>query len=145
MNHRVTIGTRTPVGLVAGMLLLTGCGGEPQSSVAASGRVLVDGRPLSGAIITFEPMTGTTGPSASAPVFDGSFELTASSELQGGTYRVRIAMLPADLLRSLPPEQRLTLPPAGSMIDPAYDENSLMQCELTPGANDALEFSVQFL
>ncbi|WP_145207764.1 carboxypeptidase-like regulatory domain-containing protein [Planctomycetes bacterium TBK1r] len=131
--------------VLAMMLLTTGCTTPSQPNVTATGTVHVSGEPLSGAVITLEPMRQTTGPNASAPVFDGRFQVPASAGLHGGTYRVRVAMIPAELLAKLPSEQAASLPPADSVIDPSFDAESQLTCELKPDQPNALAFVVEFL
>lgn len=126
-------------------LACAGCSDASKSFAAASGTITAAGRPLSGAVVTFEPLAGTTGPNASVGVFDGKFDVPASSELHGGTYRVRVEMMPSELLAAIPQPQQKSLPPTGSVIAPAYDVNSQMQCDLRPGQNDALSYEVEFL
>ncbi|WP_259636178.1 carboxypeptidase-like regulatory domain-containing protein [Stieleria sedimenti] len=131
--------------VLAMILLTTGCNSPPQPNVTATGTVHVAGEPLSGAVITLEPMRQTTGPNASAPVFDGRFEVPASAGLHGGTYRVRVAMIPTELLVKLPSEQAASLPPAGAVIDPSFDAESQLSCDLKPDQPNALAFAVEFL
>ncbi|QEF99140.1 hypothetical protein Mal15_32000 [Stieleria maiorica] len=127
------------------LTVLVGCSSPTRPSVSASGTVVVDGEPLSGAVITLEPMRGTTGPNASVPVFDGAFEIPASAALHGGTYRVHVAMIPAEILAGLPDPQSKSLPPAGAVIDPAFDADSNLTCQLIPDQTNTLTFAVKFL
>lgn len=129
--------------LAAGLLL--GCRSEPALSLSASGTVTADGRPLSGAVITFEPVSPTTGPNASVPVFDGKFVIPAEAELHGGTYRVRVAMIPAELRQNIPAEQAGSMPPDDAVIDPAFDADSTLTCELVADQANTLSFAVDFL
>ena len=126
-------------------LLFTGCR-EPNGSYAmVSGTVTVDGQPLSGAIVTFEPLDGTPGKNASASVFDGQFQISGDAQLHGGNYLARISMMPSGILRKLPDAQRQSLPPANSVIDPAFDSNSRLRCTLAPGQENSLAFQIHFL
>lgn len=95
--------------------------------------------------MTLEPLSGTEGPNASAPVFHGRFDFKPDAGLRGGTYRVRISMIPLALRETLPPAQAAALPPADAVIDPAFDAKSNLKCELDRGADNTLEFSVSFL
>ena len=106
---------------------------------------MVDGTPLSGAVITLEPLSGTPGPNASSHVFDGRFAFDADSGLLGGRYRVRIAMLPAEILQTLPDEQRGKLPPKNAVVDPRFDRNSKLECELSRGQANVFNFEITFL
>ncbi|MCC9603640.1 hypothetical protein LOC67_24085 [Stieleria sp. JC731] len=126
-------------------IALAGCTKELSVGIQAGGTVTVDGKPLSGAVMTFEPMGSTTGPSASAPIFGGSFRLTDDNGLHGGKYRIRISMIPAGILRSIPKEQQVGLPPSDSVIAPEYDGKSKLEWTLLPDQDNTLEFDVSFL
>jgi len=129
------------------LLLLAILGCETSSSVTttATGMVMADGEPLSGAVITLEPMGKTTGPNGSAPVFNGRFEIGNDAKLQGGTYRVRVSMLPTEILESMRRSGVSETPPPGRVVAPAFDTDSVLTCELTRGPNDALTFDISFL
>ncbi|TWU47774.1 hypothetical protein [Rubripirellula reticaptiva] len=131
--------------LIVCLVSLVGCSSGHESTVTANGILSVRGKPLSGAVITLEPMSGTTGPNASVPVFGGKFSVPATADLHGGTYRVRVAMIPRELCKGLPAEQAALLPPADTMIDPAFDANSQLVCELKPDHSNSLKFEVEFL
>jgi hypothetical protein len=133
-----------PIALLAMCLVSEGCQGTQDTGVAASGSVQSDDKPLSGAIITLEPIGTTTGPNASASILDGRFKIEPSAGLHGGTYRVRISMMPSDVLASLPPTQTANLP-SPAAIDPAFDANSQMTCELERNGKNELIFKVQFM
>ncbi len=126
-------------------LAFVGCGDRPTGGVAAHGTVTVDGRPLSGAVITMEPIEGTKGPNASAPVFEGKFQFTQQAGLLGGTYLARVSMIPPELRSKLPPQQAATLPPKDAVISPDYDDRSSLRCELIQGQANELTFAVRFL
>jgi len=126
-------------------LILTGCQRSAGDGVAVSGVVEADGRPVSGVVITLEPIRGTTGPNASSAVFDGRFEIPSDAGLHGGEYRARFSMIPAELRASLPPEVAATLPPEGAAIDPAYDANSQLSCSVEYDRGDDSRFEIEFL
>lgn len=127
------------------VLMLAGCAATQPAGVEVHGRVTAGGKPLSGAVITLEPIHPTTGPNASAPVFDGDFSFDASSRLEGGRYRVRIAMLPVEIRAGLPPEQQKKLPSESAVVDPSFDGNSKLECELRQGQKNVLTFDIHFL
>lgn len=121
-----------------------GCGSNG-SFVGAEGSVIVDGRALSGATITFEPINDTPGPNATAAVLNGRFLFGKDAGLRAGTYRVRVAMIPAEVLTSFPPAQRALLPPDDSVISPAFDSSSQLTCTLQSDRSNELHFEVGFL
>lgn len=126
-------------------VLLCGCNRGAPEGVAVTGTIQAAGEPLSAAVITLEPIDGTGGPNASAAVFDGRFEFAPDARLQGGRYLARVSMIPAEIRESIPPDQVMSMPPRDAMIDPRFDANSELDCELTVGQANRLEFSVDFL
>lgn len=127
---------------LAGALILAGCDGDRTEPATVTGTVTVAGAPLSGALITLQPIDGTGGPVASAPIWEGAFEFTPESELTGGSYRVRFMLLTPSIRQSLPAAQQAQLPPADAEIAPEFDTRSQLRCQLTPGANPPLDFEV---
>lgn len=122
-----------------------GCQTKSEPVVTATGQVTADDEPLSGAVVTFEPIHPTTGPNASVPVFNGKFDLAANAGLHGGDYRVRIAMVPAEIRRGIPTDQVGWMPPDDAVIDPAFDADSNLSCTLKPDQDNVLSFQVEFL
>jgi len=68
---------------------ISGCGSS-DGRLAISGRVTVDGEPLDGAAINFQPAPGTSGHSSGGPVKAGVFRVSSEKGLMPGTYRVTI-------------------------------------------------------
>ena len=141
MSHQTAL-----IGL-SGILLYAsaGCDADVDNGVKVSGTVTCDETPLSGAVITFEPIGETTGPNASVPIMDGKFEIDSDAGLHGGSYRVRFSMIPIELRRTFPPDQVAKLPPDDSVIRPDYDANSKQLCDLIAGQENSLEFAIEFL
>lgn len=129
-------------------LLFTSGGCELSTSIEptlATGTVNADGKPLSGAVISLQPVGTTTGPNASTSVLNGKFEFGPVAELHGGTYRVEISILPSEILAKFPASQSADLPPAGSVIQRQFDADSILRCELLPGQTNRLEFNVKMI
>lgn len=73
------------------LLALIGCGSkDPLNRQAVSGRVNVDGLPLSHGLIRFVPQGSTAGPGAMAEICDGEFCFAKDSGPIPGTHRVEI-------------------------------------------------------
>lgn len=113
--------------LVAAMPLamVIGCGGLPAT---VEGVVTLDGRPLSGAIVSFYP--DTSGPVAyGMSLDDGSYRLKTGAKQQGlrpGSYRVTVAASDTQT------------PEAGDRMTPrVYDDESKtpLRVEVVKGAN----------
>ncbi|QDT53646.1 hypothetical protein Pan44_16690 [Caulifigura coniformis] len=74
-------------------ILASGCGGaDPKSHarVAVSGTVTLDGQPLDNAVILFVPLPEVNGPTASAGIVEGRFQLSAEAGPVAGKHRVQI-------------------------------------------------------
>ena len=127
------------------LLLCVGCGDQNATAVTATGTVSVGNQPLSGAVITLEPIGNTTGPNASAAIFDGKFQFPADAGLHGGRYRVRFSMIPAGIIKTIPNDGSVRLPPADASIAPAYDLHSQLEWELLPQQGNESDFQVEFL
>jgi hypothetical protein len=142
---------RTGGGCLLILLMATiGCHGQAGEGARVSGFVTAAGQPLSGAVITLEPLAGTTGPNASAPVLAGRFEITPAAGLHGGQYRVRFSMIPASLIpaslrANISTQAGLETSATEQMIDPAFDAQSTLQCQLNRGDPNELNFEVKFL
>lgn len=124
---------------------LVGCGKHNEASLTVDGTVRCNGVPLSGAIVIFEPLPGTTGPSATAPVFDGGFHVPADAGLHGGKYVARFSMIPPEIRGKLPSDQAANLPPTNAVIAPEHDARSQHTCELIADTRNQKTFSIQFL
>jgi hypothetical protein len=126
------------------VVALSGCQENTVDAVTVAGTVNCGGKPLSGAIVTLDPMAGTSGPIASSAVFDGKFAIAADSALHGGRYVVRFSMLPPEMRKKLPAEQAAKLPRECSVIGPEFDANSQLFCELAPNTKNELKFDIHF-
>jgi hypothetical protein len=85
-------------GTLAAALLLAGagCGGKTKP-VPVEGVVLLDGKPLKGALVTFVPEDGRGRVAAGLSDDDGKFELTTSTSGDGalpGNYKVTVTVAP---------------------------------------------------
>ncbi|MCD0459882.1 hypothetical protein [Roseiconus lacunae] len=129
----------------AGLVLaVTGCNREERPVATGSGSVKADDKPVSGIIISLQPLPPTTGPKATAPVFNGKFEFGEQANLHGGKYRVRFTALPSSLLSQVPPESSEGIIAPGQSIHPDYDVNSTETWELKPGEENTADFEVEF-
>jgi hypothetical protein len=84
------------LGCMAVIGFATGCGSKPpESSLQVSGRVTLDGNPLQGAIVTFNPIGQTQGTGASATTdAAGNYKLQPrrrGETVVEGKYRITIA------------------------------------------------------
>ena len=128
--------------LVLNAILLAGC--RPAiEPVTASGTVSVDGKPVSGLVVSLLPIGGTTGPKAISPVLNGSFTFDAEDRLHGGAYQVRFAVMPAMLLSQMPPEASQFAVSADQRVPPKFDIDSELTWEISPGADNTSTFEIE--
>jgi len=120
-------------------LFLAGCGQQNAETVSIAGSVTIADQPLSGAVITFEPMPGTPGPKASGVVLDGQYRIEPSAGLRPGQFRVRISMLPSEMLSSVAPDS------AKLVIAAEFDSDSKLRADLQPTESNQADFQVQAL
>lgn len=77
--------------IAIGALALVGCGsGASLPRGAVSGQVTVAGQPLAGGRVLFVPQAPTAGPTATARVINGRYELPESHGPIVGTHRVQV-------------------------------------------------------
>lgn len=134
-----------PVTVLAGIVFLTSLGctnNDPLVSV--SGSVEVDGQPLSGANLSFDPQPGTSGPKITTAVFDGTYQIEESAGLQPGNYTVRITMIPRGILDNLPTDQLAKLPSPDAVVAKQFDTESELTATLDADDPNRCDFIVQF-
>ncbi|MCA9270687.1 MAG: hypothetical protein KDA41_19530 [Planctomycetales bacterium] len=140
--HHTTTARRTALAAAAALLAaLVGCGGESYPMAPVSGRVTLDGQPLAGARVGFEPRRQGESPNAGPGSYattdaDGRFELVALTGAKGAvvaTHDVRIStvVLPAqrgeDLAVAVPEK-----------VPPCYNDETTLTFDVpAKGAADA--------
>ncbi|MCA9221079.1 MAG: hypothetical protein KDA71_12180 [Planctomycetales bacterium] len=96
MNVNTTVRNLLVIAAAVGLVTVAGCGGNSRPPrFAASGRVSLDGQPLSNAEIVFEPRD-SQGLVAVASVANGEFRWTEETGPTAGDFNVRINPLAMD-------------------------------------------------
>lgn len=109
------------VPVLLGLLVLLGCPGPKKASVySVTGKVTVEGKPLSGCMITFVPVgTGSTANGAIGP--DGSYKLATDGGREGalaGKYKVQFGP-GQEMMQKVMTEQMMNArPPVGGQQKP---------------------------
>lgn len=103
------------VPVLVGLLLLIGCSGPKKASVySVTGKVTVEGKPLSGCSVIFVPVgAGSTATGMIGP--DGSYKLTTDGGRAGalaGKYKVQFTP-GLEMTQGMMSEQMMGGPPAG--------------------------------
>lgn len=129
------------------VVAVIGCGKPPGDIPSATllpvtGTINVNGKPASGAHVTFHPVDGTSGVTPSGIVNEsGQFQLTTYAPEDGapaGTYRITVSW--AELIRggSEPEYGREKLP-----IKFQNPDMSGLVCEVKPDNTEPLSFSLK--
>lgn len=136
-------------GRLAGLLLtslLVGCSDSEFDIVPVSGRITLDGEPLAGGVVNFQPRatanSDTAGPGSSARIADdGSFSLTTVRDGPGavvGVHRVKIY--------SYSPESPIASDsdagPSKERVPDWYNYRSKLEFEVSPEGNEAADFEL---
>lgn len=141
-NREIAPSARCVCYILCVFLLATslGCGHGGRMSV--EGTVTLDGRPLEKGDIQFNPLPGTTGPTAGAEIVDGKYAIPPSGGPFVGKYRVEITA--AGLTGRKVPDLR-----SNGMIDeyaqilPArYNSESQLESEVTASGPNRFDFEL---
>lgn len=74
-----------------------GCSQEATPGQAVSGKVVVEGQPLHLGLLTLKPSGATKGPTVTAEIREGQFQIPASRGPWPGEYRALISATPPDV------------------------------------------------
>jgi glycine/D-amino acid oxidase-like deaminating enzyme len=136
---------RTRLVIVSAVLLASGCGSPRIAPV--SGVVTLNGKPLAGAIVSFQPIKEDKGPGKALPTSsgttdeNGAYTLKTTTDQEGalvGRHTVSIIRInPQAVNRDTRHVTGTGLPPPDSLPD-RYNEKSELTCEVPPeGKRDA--------
>ena len=129
-----------------------GCGQVPVSGEWIEGSVTVDKQPLAEGIITFVPLSGTTGGKITATIVDGKYRIDAAEGLEVGKFRVEIMGLPpgikamaegkhlasSESFHSRGPRE------AYREIDAEFNKQSKLGCTIVHGMVNSADFDVRY-
>jgi hypothetical protein len=137
---------RAAVVLALGIGLSGGCGtGDGLTRGPVKGRVTVGGQPLAKGRILFLPVAPSTGPTVSAAIVNGNYELPSREGPIVGPNRVEVEA-ELDLGFAIDDEAAFAkrggrpLPP--SPIPPSFNRNSTLVIEIKPHGENVLDVSV---
>lgn len=138
--------TATTLGCLIACALAAGCGGSDYDLVPISGTVTLDGAPLAGGVINFQPFAPagatTGGPGSTARIgSDGRFELATVQGAPGavlGQHQVKIySYSPESPVASDsdagPPQER---------VPPKYNYRSELTFDVPAGGSDQANFAL---
>jgi hypothetical protein len=121
------------------LVVMGGCGGASGPALApVTGRVTLDGQPLRGAQIMFQPEATGGSPSYGATDQDGRYELGFKRGVKGamiGNHSVRV-----DLSREVAgPEGKIIRP---KPLPPRYNANTELRAEVKPDEDNEIDFEL---
>jgi hypothetical protein len=143
--------------LIGGLILLAlGCGGSNSKKLApVSGVVMLDGKPLRGAYVQFEPVENDNGPnrapttSAGKTDDNGAYSLAAVTGEKGavvGKHTVRISLpqglQPQDTNTDARPKRRAA-PTEVEKLPARYNGNSELTCDVPPEGRTNANFDLK--
>lgn len=114
-------------------LLMLGCGQQGPKLVNVEGTLTVNGKPIEGALIEFQPDDPNGSPSYGATNAEGHYELEFNPQRKGaliGMHTVRITTENENLRK---PE----------LLPPTYHTQSQQKYEVKDQRNNVIDFSIQ--
>lgn len=135
-----------PIALLVLTLGLVGCGGSPDvPRGAVQGQVTLAGQPLARGRILFIPLAPTTGPTVSATVINGRYELSEAAGPVAGDQRVEVEAelnLGFALDDELAFAQRGGRPLPANPIPPEFNRQSKLTTKITESAQNTFDVAV---
>jgi hypothetical protein len=129
------------------VLACAGCGKSknPQGRLPFSGTVTLDGQPLTGGHLNFEPQGGQATQSGGM-IKDGKFDVTEEAGAAPGLYSVAIfsgaAPLPAGVIPGSPEADVAALQGPGELVPPKYNVRTTLTADVKPGEENVFSFEL---
>ena len=126
--------------------LAAGCSDEFAGRYPLSGKVTLEGQPLSNAMITFEPLDGQ-GTASGAPIENGEYKVEKKAGLMPGKYIVRITA--GDGVTPQDADEEGAAAPGGNTniisrdrVPVEYNERSTQQIEVKSDGPNQFDFAI---
>lgn len=153
---------RVRLALAAGLLALGGCNSSPYALAPVAGLVTLDGKPLAGAAVEFQPSDPgnvNPGPGSSATTGeDGRYTLQVVGGKAGavvGPHRVTVSKLaaaaPKRAARGLPEKGGAPAPDAGAseqdapqldLVPARYNRATTLKFDVPAGGSQSVDFAL---
>lgn len=133
--------------LVSWMLLAFGCGGESDGRISVHGGVTLDGEPVPSGSISFLPAAGTSGPSATGRIENGTYEIPARLGPTAGEYTATIQL--QDFSAAGIPTQPGQLAQPGRPVEPGRPGANFLKglhrvpVKIQPGQPNEIDFPLE--
>lgn len=125
------------------LLFLAGCFQRDIQGAAVSGKVSIDGIPLSQGSISFIPTDGTKGPVGGGEIKDGRYDIPSSVVIGTNRVEIRGRIRTGRMVEAIPPAQ------PGSMVEemkeavpPKFNSRSALKVTVESGEN-LLDFPLE--
>jgi hypothetical protein len=126
---------RRSLGCWLAMLLLAGCSGGGADIVPVTGRVTLDGKPLAGARVRFQP-ENSGSPSYGTADQDGRYELGYNRDQPGALVGWHAVQIELGSHESSPASPKLRKLPA------RYNEQTELRREVTAAGENTIDFEL---
>lgn len=140
--------TRNPVeasvvlalGMALMLMMSAGCG---NSAGEITGRVLLDGRPLDGAIIKFKPKGNPEAKEVATEVEDGSFTIPSGRISPGDYYVMLVAQQPGagSMIEGVQRGEGIPAPKA--FVPKAYEKKGALSTKISADGSNNLLFQLK--
>jgi len=91
MDKKIVINAIVVFGIACGLLLIVGCGGASLNRAEISGKVTLDGNPVSTGLVTFVPKNTEKAVVVSANIVNGEYRLKRAEGPAVGIYSVKVS------------------------------------------------------
>jgi len=141
-------GWRGLLTLLAATCLMMGCEKPPfENRQAVEGAVTIDGNPLPKALISFNPLIGTKGPSSSGMVINGKYRIEKEAGPCPGEYQVMIETITPEIEAMAKHDIEALRRNAGqkppTMVAPEFNVKSKLQANVRDGGANRFDFAVR--
>jgi hypothetical protein len=132
-----------PAGMILFLAVTVGCdSGDGLNRQAISGTVTLDGQPLSGGAILFEPATNESGTAVGATIRQGAFAISRKEGPVPGPYRVRIYSSSATQVPPTVGQTERTPRPMVERLPPRYNTQTELNADIIAGRTNHHRFDL---
>ncbi|QDU73347.1 hypothetical protein Pan97_03170 [Bremerella volcania] len=140
--------TRNPVeasvmlalGMALALMLCSGCGG---SAGEITGRVMLDGRPLNGAIIKFKPKGNPEAKEVTAEVNGGSFTIPSGRIAPGDYYVMVVSQQPGAGAIIDGVQRGEGIPAPKAFVPKVYEKKGTLSAKISADGSNNLMFQLK--
>jgi hypothetical protein len=119
---------------------LLGCGHGGRMSV--EGTVTLDGQPLQKGSIQFNPLPGSTGPTAGGDIVNGKFAILPSGGPLAGHFQVQIKAVGLTGRKVLDPRSNTMVDEYAQCLPARYNSDSELKAEVVANGPNHFDFAI---